>query len=154
MEYRGVADVLTAEERLRERREGAVIVTVVQSGLAEVATATRLVIREDGAVEGTFGIASETKLVADALERLGTGRSGLGSYDMVDGCLEAAPLQRGHLDVFFEVLSRPPELVIVGAGHIAVPLARIGALLGFDVVVLDDRPEYASRERFPDAHRI
>lgn len=46
------------------------------------------------------------------------------------------------------------ELVIVGAGHIAQPLSRLGASLGFRVVVMDDRPEFATRERFPDAHRI
>ena len=45
----------------------------------------------------------------------------------------------------------PPELVIVGAGHVARPLCRIGAMLGFRVTVLDDRPEFATRERFPEA---
>jgi xanthine dehydrogenase accessory factor len=43
----------------------------------------------------------------------------------------------------------PPEhLVIVGAGHIAVPLAHLGALLDFRVTVLDDREEFATSERF------
>jgi len=48
----------------------------------------------------------------------------------------------------------PPELVIVGAGHIARPLCRVGALLGFRVTVLDDRPEFATRERFPEAAEV
>ena len=48
----------------------------------------------------------------------------------------------------------PPELVIVGAGHIARPLCAAGALLGFRVIVLDDRPEFATRERFPEADRV
>lgn len=44
-----------------------------------------------------------------------------------------------------------PDLVIVGAGHISIPLARVGAVLGFTVRVLDDRPEFATAERFdPD----
>src|SRR5690606_4485033 len=46
------------------------------------------------------------------------------------------------------------ELVIVGAGHIARPLARVGAMLGFRVLVLDDRPDFATRERFPEAERL
>jgi len=57
-------------------------------------------------------------------------------------------------EVYVEVFGPPPELVIVGAGHIAVPLARLGALLGFRVVVLDDRPEFARRERFPEAAEV
>ncbi len=47
-----------------------------------------------------------------------------------------------------------PELLIVGAGHIARPLCRLGAMLGFRVTVVDDRPEYADRKWFPDADRI
>jgi xanthine dehydrogenase accessory factor len=41
-----------------------------------------------------------------------------------------------------------------GAGHVAVPTAHIAALAGFRVVVLDDRPEYANVERFPEAGEI
>ncbi|HST59915.1 MAG TPA: XdhC/CoxI family protein, partial [Longimicrobium sp.] len=53
--------------------------------------------------------------------------------------------------VYLEPHMAPPELVIVGAGHVARPLCQVGALLGFRVTVLDDRPEFATRERFPDA---
>ncbi|MDR3357845.1 MAG: XdhC family protein [Desulfovibrio sp.] len=43
------------------------------------------------------------------------------------------------------------RLVILGAGHIALPLAKMGAMLHFETVVFDDRPSFANRERFPDA---
>lgn len=56
--------------------------------------------------------------------------------------------------VYLEVHAPPPELVIVGAGHVARPLCQVGALLGFRVTVLDDRPEFATRERFPDAAEV
>ena len=56
--------------------------------------------------------------------------------------------------VFVEAHLPADELLIVGAGHIAVPLARIGALLGFRVTVLDDREEFASEARFPEAVRV
>jgi xanthine dehydrogenase accessory factor len=56
---------------------------------------------------------------------------------------------------FYLELRRPiRELVVVGAGHIAQPMAHLGALLGYRVTVLDDRPDFATRERFPDAHRL
>jgi xanthine dehydrogenase accessory factor len=55
---------------------------------------------------------------------------------------------------FVEVQRRSPELVIVGAGHIAVPLAQIAAIADFAVTVVDDRPIYANRERFPAARRV
>ncbi len=56
--------------------------------------------------------------------------------------------------IYLELHGPPAKLVIVGAGHIAIPLARIGAMLGLRVEVLDDRPEFAAAERFPDAHAV
>lgn len=56
--------------------------------------------------------------------------------------------------LYVEPLHPRPELVIVGAGHIARPLCAIGAMLDFRVSVLDDRPEYASEEFFPAASRL
>ncbi len=58
------------------------------------------------------------------------------------------------LEVYLEVRHPVPDLVIVGAGHIARPMCRVGAMLGFRVYVLDDRPDFASRERFPDARAV
>jgi xanthine/CO dehydrogenase XdhC/CoxF family maturation factor/CTP:molybdopterin cytidylyltransferase MocA len=50
---------------------------------------------------------------------------------------------------------RPPaRLFVVGAGHIALPLARMGVMLGFALVVLDDREEFATEVRFPDASQV
>jgi xanthine dehydrogenase accessory factor len=56
--------------------------------------------------------------------------------------------------VMLEVHERPPTLLIVGGGHIGKALAQIGKLCGFVVAVVDDRPEYASRERFPEADQV
>jgi xanthine dehydrogenase accessory factor len=44
--------------------------------------------------------------------------------------------------------------VIVGAGHIAVPLAQLAASLDFEVTVIDDRASFANKERFPQARQI
>jgi xanthine dehydrogenase accessory factor len=55
---------------------------------------------------------------------------------------------------FSEPLGQSPRLVIVGAGHIARPLCRMAAEVGYRVAVLDDRPEYATAEMFPDAQDV
>jgi xanthine dehydrogenase accessory factor len=67
-----------------------------------------------------------------------------------EGCRRIA----GDIELYVERWSPAPELVIVGAGHVAQPLAAVGRLLDFVVTVLDDRPEFAIRERFPDADRV
>ncbi len=56
--------------------------------------------------------------------------------------------------LFLEPLYPLSRLVIAGAGHIGQAVARLGKLLDFEVTVIDDRAEYANRERFPEADRI
>ena len=46
------------------------------------------------------------------------------------------------------------RLIIFGGGHIAVPLCRLAAMLGFSVTVADDRPMFANTQRFPDADTV
>lgn len=58
------------------------------------------------------------------------------------------------VDVYAELHRPPPELVVVGAGHLALPLTRLGSLLGYRVTVLDDRPDFVRAERFPEAERV
>jgi len=58
------------------------------------------------------------------------------------------------IELYLEVRRPLRELIVVGAGHIAQPMAHVGALLGYRVTVLDDRPDFATRERFPDADRL
>lgn len=60
----------------------------------------------------------------------------------------------GEVKVFIEVQVQPSHLIIVGAGHIAVPLASIAATCDFAVTVLDDRPQYAHPARFPLAKEV
>jgi xanthine dehydrogenase accessory factor len=64
------------------------------------------------------------------------------------------PEAGGKLEVFFDVMPAPPKLIVVGAGHIAVPLVRMAKVLDFFVTVVDDRLLYANRERFPDADEV
>ncbi len=51
-------------------------------------------------------------------------------------------------DVFVHVYNPPLRLIIVGAVHIAQPLARMAVLAGYAVTVIDPRQAFASPERF------
>jgi xanthine dehydrogenase accessory factor len=61
---------------------------------------------------------------------------------------------QGILNVFFEVSLPDETLLIVGAGHIASPLCEMAKLVGFRVVIADDREDYANSQRFPQADHI
>lgn len=60
----------------------------------------------------------------------------------------------GGIELYVERWEPQAELLIVGAGHVAQPLSAVGDLLGFRVTVVDDRPELATRGRFPGADRV
>ncbi len=60
-------------------------------------------------------------------------------------------LSDSNLHAFTEIIQPPPVLLIVGGGHIAVSLAQIASFSGFQVVVQDDRPEFMTAHRFPQA---
>jgi xanthine dehydrogenase accessory factor len=53
-----------------------------------------------------------------------------------------------------ESLGHPGVVYIFGAGHVSQQLAPLARKVGFRTVVLDDRQEFASRERFPAADEI
>lgn len=56
--------------------------------------------------------------------------------------------------MLYEELCQQKVLLICGGGHVSVPVAQLGKLLGYRVLVVDDRPEFASPERFPQADAV
>jgi len=77
-----------------------------------------------------------------------------GDPDLLAGTYPLSSEGGATMEVFLEIHHPPWEMVIVGAGHVAQPLSTLGALLGLRVTVLDDRPQFATRERFPEAQTL
>ena len=105
-------------------------------------------------LRGEEGLGSFHDPMADAAA-MELARAGLsGDPKLLQG-LHTLPLAGGsEATVYLELHHPPAEMVIVGAGHLAQPLCTLGALLGLRVRVLDDRPDFATRERFPEAHEV
>jgi len=57
-------------------------------------------------------------------------------------------------EILLEPVRRIKTVYCFGAGHVAVPTVHIAAMVGFHVIVIDDRPEFASAERFPEARQV
>ena len=63
-------------------------------------------------------------------------------------------LEFGGRKYLIDPIRRVKTMYCFGAGHVAVPTAHLASLVGFRVVVVDDREEYANTERFPDADEV
>jgi len=57
----------------------------------------------------------------------------------------------GSMSLMYETITPAPRLVIFGAGHISQPLCAVASVAGFDVTVLDERSDWLTEDRFPDA---
>lgn len=130
---------------------GSAVVAVVVGGTSDAPDAARVAwVEAAGAepkVHGSLGAAPlDDAAIALMKEVLADPKGADGLHEVV--------VDDAMLELYLEVRRPVQELIIVGAGHIAQPLAHLGALLGFRVWVLDDRPDFATRERFPDAEHV
>jgi xanthine dehydrogenase accessory factor len=129
---------------LEEGKDAAVLVTV-EAPEGHLLGGRLLVLSDTqvGSLGDSVADAEGTRIARKALEG-----------DALSGTFSLPTLGGGEIRAFLELHHPSPELVIVGAGHVAQPLATMGALQGLRVKVLDDRPEFATRERFPEASAL
>jgi len=118
------------------------LATVAASGDAAAAAGLKALIREDGSLDhGTGNPPFDTLLSSAAREVFAARKSQ--TREVLPGVL-----------VYFDLLVQKARLIVCGAGHIAIPLARFSRDAGFDVTVIDDREDFASPERFPGCEVI
>lgn len=151
-------DRRTAREALRllEAHRPFVRATIVRAvGSVPGKPGATMIVREDGTTVGTVGGASLEEEVRSAAVRAIERRAGdLLHFDLAawkPGGL--ASLCGGSVDVALEFVGARPNLLLWGGGHVAEAIARLLPALEFDHSVADDRPEFVTRERFPDADR-
>jgi xanthine dehydrogenase accessory factor len=101
----------------------------------------KMLVLDDGTRDGTLGEPFlDERFAAEAREALGRAAS--------------RTLVLEGVRVFVEVLAPPALLLVVGAGHVAMPLTALARVLGYHTVVMDGRPRFATRERFPDVDEL
>jgi xanthine dehydrogenase accessory factor len=147
-------DIFDTIAGLRRRGENSVLVTIVKvSGSTPREEGARMLVKADGRIEGTIGGGSlEHQAYKEAMKMLGGDKPRLAHFELTnEDASKEGMVCGGTVDVFLEPVSPLPTLYIFGGGHISFSLARIGKMAEFRVAVLDDRPDFASKERFPEA---
>jgi xanthine dehydrogenase accessory factor len=114
----------------------AMLVTIVSGSETHIEHLDHVLLFSDHRVQGSFEISDEMRGELSGL----AGQAG-----------QIQVLKRQGSLFVVDPGQAAPTLYIFGAGHVAQPTAHLAAMVGFSVVVLDDRSEFANAARFPDA---
>jgi xanthine dehydrogenase accessory factor len=140
----------------REGRRGAVATIVNVRGSVPSFRTAKMLVRDDGSIAGTIGGGCvEADVWQAAREVMESEKPRTLTFDLnQDPKYDTGLVCGGTLEVFVEPVLPPALLYIFGAGHVAINVCRVASNAGFDVIVIDDRSSYASKERFPAAHEV
>jgi xanthine dehydrogenase accessory factor len=129
----------------------------------------KMLVSPDGSIAGTVGGGPlEAVVIQEAVALLkGDGVSGERRFmlttagDAAEVIPPGAPLSEelgmkcgGEVTVFLDVVRPSPRIVLYGAGHVGERVAAIAGEIGLSTVVVDDRKDFAMRDRFPKASEV
>jgi xanthine dehydrogenase accessory factor len=112
----------------------------------------KMLVRAGGSRFGSLGDAAlDESVAARAISFLSThNEAGTHRVEEFAPALEAWRAAR----VMFERVEPEPHVVVCGAGHVGAALARLARAVGYRVTLIDDRSDFVTRERFPDAGMV
>jgi len=124
-----------AIKELLKNNQPAIFFTKIADNLSHFDDKTRLLLPEDGKAIGSLPDVTLNDIDTQS--------------DMPFQLVETkkAPL-------FIEKLSLNPRIFLFGAGHVSIFVAQLAKFVGFDITVIDDRQQFANKDRFPDADDI
>jgi len=128
-----------------EEQQPIAMITVLDSSAEGVEWGARLLVRPNGSVESSLG-----SPVVDAAAR----EAAAELLEAERSEVRVLSTDAGDVRAFVEVLEPPLRLVVLGAGHDAIPLVAVASTLGWQPIVVDDRPQFLNPERYPQAERF
>lgn len=118
------------------------LATVVKASPPNDCTGAKLLIRQNNTTAGSLENPALEELAREAAHRVG-------DYGKCEHLLA-----EDGTEVFVESFTTLPTMVIMGGGHVAKALVSVAKIVGFSICVIDNRPQFASKERFPEAERV
>ena len=149
-----------AVKKLEKGIKVALATITSKEGSAPRGIGAKMLVSEDNEVIGTIGGGELERIVVEkAKEVLRENEPRSFKFSLFRGQAPPETLPTGQLcggvvTVFIDVLKPVQRLVIIGAGHVARPISMLGRMLGYKVIVIDDLPGYATKEKIPHADEI
>ena len=131
--------ISTLAEAIQNKQPAALATVIEVQGASPAKVGAQIVLLDDGTTAGTAGGGKlESAILDDARLALTSGLPRLSKYSLTEeGADSIGTLCGGEARVFIQPFLPPPQLVIVGGGHIGRPLKVMGEAAGFDVLVVD-----------------
>lgn len=123
---------------IKKRGGEAALATLIATEPLPEAAGTKGVVFPDGKMMGPLALAGDVVTAAQEV--------------ITEKKVRLLPYRGGSL--YLEPIFSEPSLYIFGAGHISRHLTPLAHMVGFRVIVSDDREEFANREHFPRADEI
>lgn len=116
---------------------------------------SKMLVFPNGETMGTVGGGGvEAEVKKAALDALHTGKPSLIHFSLNAQNQESAGVCGGEEDIYIKPFLSKPKLLIIGAGHVGKSVAKFAKMLGFQVIVSDDRAELCTQEEFPEADQL
>ncbi len=131
------------KESIREEKPVALATIIISQDEDQVRPGRKLAVFAKNHVEGSLGDAGlDKKVIEEAAALLRKEKSKTLTYEFADSL---------KVDVYIESMLPPPPLIIMGGDPDSVPLVRAAKQLGFKVVLVDHRKDFANPQKYPDA---
>jgi len=153
-------EVLNEAARLLEKGKSLALCTVIEKkGSGPRGAGAKMIVSGEGKTFGTIGGGNmERALVDECLKAIREHKSRKVTFNLSkslkEGTVGTGMICGGELTMLIDVLEPDPRLIIVGTGHVAVPLAMLASNAGFKVIVVDDERKLAEKAKFPTAENI
>jgi len=133
-------------DKLTGNGESIALITVISEGKnLSVNPGKKMAVKSDGTSIGNIGEEGLKKwIIAESLKILKKSRSETKKYS----------LKHEKINLFIDFIPGEQFLIVAGGGHIGKFLVEMGEILGFNIVVVDDRKDYANRTRFPTVDKV
>jgi xanthine dehydrogenase accessory factor len=133
--------------------EAVALATIIRTqGSVPRGVGTKMLIHADGTIEGTIGGGElESLVTALGLQVIKDKVAQRTLYEFRDPEQGDVGVCGGEMEVFVEPIQPESRLIVIGVGHVGKAIAHLGGWLGFQVVVADDRPDFATADQAPGA---
>ena len=152
-----MSDFFDEIRKIKEEGKSAAVATIIGTkGSTPREVGAKMLIQEDGKIHGTIGGGCiEAEVWQEAMKIIKEATPRTVHFDLTGKKAEdSGMICGGVMDIYIEPIIPNPRVYIFGGGHVSLSVAKMSKMVGFEVVVLDDRPQFANRERFSEADEV